>query len=445
VIYEIQSKNDLLTGAVLIINIPEEELDIKALYTIIEDRPEFILPFQHRIIDGVAEFEYHIGTHSKLQHISGERYPKEYMELWSSVLSPLCECGDWFLKPYSFALDINYLYCDKTKNTVSYVYIPSIRDYSNYSGLKEMAAGISGQITVTDSELENKVLRAIMMEFNPKVFMQVIKNCSVMNNAITYLPSTPVQHIYEQRVLSLPERIYPLQDEDIDQVEVSIDINEIEPDGFDDIIIDLSETSTKIEKKAKSKKDKQPRTDKSKKTKQSKSSKSIFRKKTDESRDVIVGISSVQPSTVSTLRQTSYEPYQASALLHLPSAESDDDVTQIISYESEGAWLRLVGNPSLPTVIGVPIDEGGVFTVGRFDSASSRSQSNFEFDRMTKAISRRHAAIERYANGYALIDLSSSAGTFLDGVKLPPNTPCELQSGCLVSFGNCGADYVWEV
>jgi len=59
-------------------------------------------------------------------------------------------------------------------------------------------------------------------------------------------------------------------------------------------------------------------------------------------------------------------------------------------------------------------------------------------------VSRRHAALERNADIYSIIDLSSSAGTYINGHKLPPNTPFELVNGYRVSFGNCGADYVWE-
>jgi len=95
-------------------------------------------------------------------------------------------------------------------------------------------------------------------------------------------------------------------------------------------------------------------------------------------------------------------------------------------------------------MIGIKIEEGEIFTIGRYDAAVGGRQSSFEFDRAAKAISRRHAVIERDAEGYKIIDLASSAGTFLNGQKLPPNTPSSLEQGCHVSFGNCGADYVWE-
>ena len=46
--------------------------------------------------------------------------------------------------------------------------------------------------------------------------------------------------------------------------------------------------------------------------------------------------------------------------------------------------------------------------------------------------------------GYVIVDLVSSAGTFVDGQRLTPNVPYALSTGCRVSFGTGGADYIWE-
>ena len=98
-IYDIQSKSDILTGTSLIIKIPEEDLDRKALYTILEDKPDFILPFRHRAVDGQIEFVYRVWAQSKLQYLAGDRNPQEYVGLWSGLLCPLFDCSDWFMRP----------------------------------------------------------------------------------------------------------------------------------------------------------------------------------------------------------------------------------------------------------------------------------------------------------------------------------------------------------
>ena len=46
-----------------------------------------------------------------------------------------------------------------------------------------------------------------------------------------------------------------------------------------------------------------------------------------------------------------------------------------------------------------------MFTIGRFDANIGKKQSSFEFDKKTRAVSRRHAVIERDTDGYKIIDL----------------------------------------
>ena len=91
------------------------------------------------------------------------------------------------------------------------------------------------------------------------------------------------------------------------------------------------------------------------------------------------------------------------------------------------------------------LQPGQAFTIGRFDVSVGHQQSDYEFDKQTKAVSRHHAAIEREQDGcYTLVDLDSKAGTFLNGERLTPNVPVPLTRGSRVSFGTGGADYIWE-
>ena len=84
------------------------------------------------------------------------------------------------------------------------------------------------------------------------------------------------------------------------------------------------------------------------------------------------------------------------------------------------------------------------FVIGRFDVSIGRKQCDFEFDKTTKAVSRRHAAIELTAGGFAIVDLDSRAGTFVNGNKVTPGQPHPIQHGDVVSFGGMGAEYVFE-
>lgn len=173
--YDIQSRNDFGSGSLLVTRITEEDLDKKALYTIQADTPDFIFPFNFRSIDGQIEFVYQLGSYEKMQYNTGLFSAREYAEMWTGLLNPLLDCGDWFMRPYSFVLDNEYLYYDRQKNTVSYMYIPSVKDCSDSYSLKEMAVGLSNQISVDDVNLENKVLRAIMADFNPTELLMMLK------------------------------------------------------------------------------------------------------------------------------------------------------------------------------------------------------------------------------------------------------------------------------
>ena len=150
--YQIENKNDL-TGAMLVVRFPQEDLDEKALYTIEADQPPFLVPFRYRAVDGMAECTYCLGSRSKLQYRFGAHAAADYVDFWTQVLQPLLDCDDWFLKPFSFVLDPRYLYADRD-GAVSYLYIPARTDGESFASLREMVLELSRQNSVTDPALE---------------------------------------------------------------------------------------------------------------------------------------------------------------------------------------------------------------------------------------------------------------------------------------------------
>ena len=433
--YEIRSKSDLLTGTTLIIKIPEAEVDKKALCTIQANKPEFILPFRSRSIDGKMEFVYQIGLHSRLQYLGGGRQPKEYAKLWSGVLGPLLDCGDWFMKPYSFVLSVGFLYIDKGNRSVSYVYVPSIRDCSDYSDLKEMAAEVSKLVTVSDMNLENMVLRAIMKNFDPQGFLHMLTPYIAETHPATadQLAQEPQQTISGARSSNGSVQL-PIWQED-NPASDKRDLRERAKGLTDEIIIEIPSVGAHKKRNKKSANSKGAGGDTEKPPKRSKDFLGLFGKRKD-THEII-------PEAPQPARQPDLFSTQPAVPPKAPENEYSD-VTQSIPIVSGGVRLRYIGQALMPLFIDIRISEGEVFSVGRFDSSVGRRQSCFEFDKKTKAVSRRHAAIERDAGGYHIVDLASSAGTFVGGQKLPPNTPCKLEDGCRVSFGNSGADYIWE-
>ena len=440
-IYEIESKNDL-SGAMLVIRFPEEELDKKALYTIESEQPPFLVPFSYRSVDGMAECTYRLGSRSKLQYRFGAHSTAEYVNFWIQVLQPLLDCDDWFLKPFSFVLDSRYLYADKA-GAVSYLYVPSLRDGESFESLRSMVMELSQQNSVTDPALENKVLRCIMQDFHPKSFLAMLRAASQAEPVKEAPPQTAEPDIH------LPENLRPKDPEPVFREPVSQKAEpqpapaaSKAPDADDgEIHINLGGGGRSKPNREKPPKEHKPlfggRKDKPTKEKPAKERKSLFGGKKDK--EVLLGAAAEVPAP------RAYEPPVREARPAVSyEMESQDGATQLDDGEEGGVCrLRLVGDPSMPREIVVDIQPGRAFTIGRFDVSVGQKQSDFEFGKSTKAVSRRHAAIEREENDYFIVDLASSAGTFVDGLRLTPNVPKSIANGNRISFGTGGADYIW--
>ena len=463
-IYDIESKNDL-SGLMLVVRFPEEEVDRKALYTIQADRPDFLVPFRYRSVDEMAECTYELGSRSKLQYRFGVHTPREYVYFWSQILQPLLECGDWFLKPFSFVLDSQYLYADRD-GAVSYLYIPSQRDCVTFETLREMAVELSRKNSVSDPAMENKVLRAIMQDFQPKAFLQMLRQMQpgeVVAEEAAGVHRNPAPPVCQPPVpQSVPA---PAPAEQGFQAPPSFQTPPAQPPrqtppppvpqtgGIDDIVIQLN-SGGDDRKGKKEKKEKKPLFG-GKKEKPEKKSGGLFGKKEPQQKEIFLGaaaesFSGTPPLEIShqmspqVAPQMQYSGVPQAAPVWAPGTE-DCEITQLMDQEDGKVCLRLVGEAGLPREIAVDIQPGQAFTIGRFDVSVGHRQSDFEFDKKTKAVSRRHAAVERCGDGsYVVVDLTSSAGTFVDGQKLTPNVPHPLHRGSRVSFGTGGADYIWE-
>lgn len=434
--YDIQMKNDISTGAVLVVRIPEEDIDKKALYTIQSDQPEFLVPFYVRNIDGYAECTYQLGMRSELRHRFGSHPAKEYIRLWTRILQPLLDCEDWYLKPSSFVLDANYLYVDRTGAVISYIYIPSREKCVDDSALKEMVNELSNKNSTDDQRLENQVWRTLTQDFQLRNFLQMLSETQSAAGSPQKREAAPYHHAESQDT--------PPQQSGAHQApSPAAVLPSATPDpqaGTGDIVIAISEQEQSQSKKRGwfgSKKEKKAEADKEKKEK-----KGLFGGKSKKNEEEIV-LGAAEAAPQYTPPRQSYTP--APPPPH-ESAPEDDGETQILTEcDSSNPYLRLVGDSSLPRTIPVLIQPGQGFTIGRFDVSVGQKQSDFEFEKRTKAVSRHHAVIERSATGeYLLKDLVSSAGTFLNGNRLTPNMSFPITRNDRISFGTCGADYVWE-
>lgn len=430
--YEIQSKSDFQMGETLTVRLPEKDLDFKALRTIQNDCPEFLLPFRYRLVDGEVELTYQVGGRSKIAYLSGRRTPAEYGDMWFGLLQPLLDCGDWFMRPESFVLLPDYLYCDKVIRAIRFVYIPSVRPCSDQSALQSVVMEMAKMNHVTDVDLENKVVWAIQ-DFNIHSFLQLIKESKGAEPAPAPTPAPAPQAKPSAPVREAPvqQPVYPPQPPaQPAYTPPAAKQDKPAPMGRDDEIQIQFPPDKKAEKtrKAKgglfgSKKEEKPK------------AKGVFWGRKKNRQEIVAG-AAAQPIQM---------PQSAPVSMPPPAIDDiGDDVTVVEPPRFGGARFRYVGAGGHPAYIPVTVSPGAVFTIGRFDESVGVRQSDFEFPNKTTAVSRRHAAVERKDDGYHIVDLGSSAGTFLNGRKMPPNAPFMLVPGCRVSFGFCGADYIWE-
>ena len=420
--YPISQKNDLNRGAQLVISFPEAELDKKALYTLQEEFPSFLVPFRHRCVDGRMECTYQLGNRTKLRYRFGQREPREYVRFWEQILQPLSDCADWFLTPLSFVTDVEHLYVDK-EDAVSYLYVPAVQPWGGREALLQMVTELSRCNPVTDPKLENQVLRSIMEGFQPQNFLNILR---AYRTATEPEPPAP-----QPRADVYP----PAAPEPVDPVVQAAPAPEHRPQPAqhaDDIVIRLGGPK---EKKREEKPAKGWSLFKGKKQQEA-AQKGGSRKKEKRGQERQIHLGAEVPEVLQTPPMAAEKRWEV-------REDLESEVTQL-QEEQLGPYLRLVGNAALPREIPVTVRSGQPFTIGRFDVTVGHRQSDFEFDKHTRAVSRRHAAIESGPEGYVISDLASSAGTFVNGERLTPNVPRLLRRGDRVSFGNGGADYVWE-
>lgn len=124
----------------------------------------------------------------------------------------------------------------------------------------------------------------------------------------------------------------------------------------------------------------------------------------------------------------------------------EDGITQLPPEEMNpvGARLRNVGLATNPPSIPLRIQEGIPFVIGRFNVRAGVQQCDFEFEKDTQGVSRRHCALELYQGNYYIIDLGSKGGTTLNGQKVDMSQAMLLKAGDRISFGYNGIDYVFE-
>ena len=480
-LYDVQTRTGF-SGVSLIVRFPEEELDKKALNTIMAENPPFLLPFRMRTIDGMMECTYDIGNNLKLIYKNSQKTPSECAAFWETLLQPLIDCDDWFMDPFCFALRSDLIYVPRVGEGIRYVYIPSYRQNCSSDELLELVKELARENPVSDVGMENQILRSLMEGFNPVGFVKMLKERADSPGrqpeayayretpAPAYQPPAPERPPQPVRpapeppkqqppsaprpsIFSKPQpKEPPVKNEPpVREAPKQAVSKPVLPDG--DIFIDFDGAGSKDKKAGKKSKPAVEKPAKERPVKEKKESGGLFRHNKDKAKDqgkmLYMGPPMSQqqypaePAAPVQSQAYPQEDYRNQAVSW--AGNDEDDAVTDFNEKPAMIGLELIGDRSYPASIPVRIQPNQIFTIGRFDVNLGKQQSSFEFSKEKKSISRHHAVIERDASGaYTITDLSSKGGTFVNGQRLQPNVPEALHNGIRVSFGSDGADYTWR-
>jgi hypothetical protein len=84
----------------------------------------------------------------------------------------------------------------------------------------------------------------------------------------------------------------------------------------------------------------------------------------------------------------------------------------------------------------VTVIEEKEFVLGRkVEGAAEYTVDLVPFGAFQMGVSRRHAMVRETREGYEIIDLASTNGTWVDRKQITPNTPYPVRSGAVVQLG----------
>ena len=451
--YEISPKNNVNHGTMLSVRIPVVDVDWTALYTLEEDRPDFIVPFRYHHMDDEIELTFLPENRRMLRYFGGERSSAEYSALFTNLMIPLQSCSDWFLQPFCFVLDFDWIFYDSATQAISYLYFPVKEECASVNEIVEMIRQVNNSFRVDNQKLENKVLRTITNNnFRISEFMGIFKD-NQPHKDIDTQPAINIQKVQPKKEAEVDDGIQrkPVVENSIDvekpSKRVIISSRDVltNDDPDDELFINLSDESQKSKKDKKKKQDIEPGQKglfskifgkKEEKREKQTPKKGEETPEDTSSRSVISG---AVEEMVKVSREKTVPPMQ-------PQFQRDSETVLVPQNPCAASSARLVyrGNGNFPAMIEIDMRQKRMFSIGRFDSILNRKQSDFEFPADTAEVSRRHAVIEIINDEYYLVDIGSLAGTFVNNTQIELNKHVLLNNGDEVSFGEAGADYVFK-
>lgn len=126
----ITMERSLDANDIVIVKEADEILDTIALKVIQNDLPDFLLPIRSLNINNKTELRYEMGNKLSLKYKDLDFNKAKFLQFCMDLLMPFMECGDWFLDYHYICVDEDFVFVDKARNKVQFLYIP-LSDFRN--------------------------------------------------------------------------------------------------------------------------------------------------------------------------------------------------------------------------------------------------------------------------------------------------------------------------
>ena len=93
-----------------------------------------------------------------------------------------------------------------------------------------------------------------------------------------------------------------------------------------------------------------------------------------------------------------------------------------------GGSIRI--NPGAPEEVSLEFESGEIVSIGRKSDPEAQKMLLLSFP----TVSERHAKIHCKANGWTIVDVGSTNGTSINGVRLAPGREYKLETNDLVNI-----------
>ncbi len=453
----------------------DDQIDDIAVRVLRQDCPDFLLTIKTISIDGETELRYELADGVRMSYQQPQMSKKEFAEQMLSMLLPFKNCGDWLLDYHYLYLDPQYIFINTKEQAVRYIYLPVRSCKASDREIKDFFINFALSVELRDDrDFILRILRQLRNEHtNLLTVLGTLQNeigssCSVgavsagvSRNAASGEAALEEKRPQKKAFLGKRESEKP---KSVDQgggaqsgqgFEKAGERKEeasVSPEKFggstlaEELLKKISGGET--EAKADKKKEKKGKKEKEKPPAAGGSSKKglisgLIKKKDKSLMQEELMKAAEMPKQESEIQR---EPVVSGDFYPVDGDFTEEKNRMVLTDETEMAeedfgeadtaivrlHLEEAGGYTAPREIELNMEKGYV-TVGRYDK-SGNPCSDYNFDHCLTFVSRNHFRIERYGDGYRIIDLDSKNGTLLNGRELVKNMVYDLNPGDTISI-----------